>query len=410
MADVLLRIKRILRQPDFAGLLASAFALGVGSSFVSPFLSLWGTQEVGMRPLVFGIYMTVTSLSAIIVATTLARWSDTHVPRKVMLLIGGTGGILGYTGYAFVRNPWLLICIGSTVLALAAVCFSQLFAHTRERFFGADIPGVPAGFLTSVVRVCFALAWTAGPSVGAWVMVHYGFRGLLLGAATMYAVFLVGVMRFVPFERRSAQTRAAAREPVWQVLTRRDILAVAVAFLLIFAAHTINMLNLPLVITQVLGGTGVDVGFTFGVGPVVEIPLMLWFGLLAARGHQLALIRFGAASTVVYFLLLTLARAPWQVLPMQVLHGLSFAIISNVAILFFQELVPGQPGLATTLFTNSANLGNLVGYFSFGSLVQPFGNRGMFFVSAALTFVTLVIMLLYRPRARPAMPVQVAAA
>lgn len=398
MPDIIARAKLILRQPDFAGVLGCAFALGIGHSFVSPFLSLWGTREIGMQPLVFGLFMTVTSLSAIVVSTTLARWSDTHVPRKVMLMLGGAGGMLGYTGYALVRDPRVLMAIGATVLAVGAVSFSQLFAHTRERFYATKIPGVPAGFLMSVVRVCFSLSWTAGPSVGAWMMVQHGFRGLFLGAAALFLVFLLGVVRFVPFEARSAAVRTAVREPVWRVLTRGDIFAVFVAFLCVFAAHTINMLNLPLVITGVLGGSGVDVGIAFGVGPAVEIPLMLWFGLLAARGHQLGLIRIGAAATVLYFLLLTAARAPWHVFPIQILHGLSFAIISNVAIMFFQELVPGRPGLATTIFTNAASVGNLFGFFGFGSLVQLLGHRGMFVLSAGLTTVTLAIMLSYRPR------------
>jgi SET family sugar efflux transporter-like MFS transporter len=392
------RMKQIFRQPGFAGVLGLAFALGLGSSFVSPFLSMWGTQEIGMRPIMFGLFMTVTSLSAIVVATTLARWSDTHVPRKVMLLLGSIGGVLGYTGYALVHDPRVLLAIGVTLLALAAVCFSQLFAHTREQFLATDIPGVPPAFLTSVVRVCFSLAWTAGPTVGAWMHVQYGFRGLFLGAAGFFAVFLAGVIRFVPFERRAPPPAHLIRESIWRVLTRGDIFAVFVAFLLIFAAHTINVMNLPLVITTLLGGTGRDVGIAFGVGPLAEIPLMLWFGLLAARGHQLGLIRFAAGATVAYFLILTLVRQPWHVFPIQILHGLSFAIISNVAILFFQDLVPGQPGLTTTIFTNAANVGNLVGYFTFGSLVQPLGHRGMFLVSAALTMATLIIMLLYRPR------------
>lgn len=353
-----------------------------------------------MRPAVFGVFMTVTSLSAIIVATSLARWSDTRVPRKVMLILGASGGMLGYTGYALVREPLALLAIGSTLLALGMVCFSQLFAHTRERFFATEIPGVPPAFLMSVVRVCFSLAWTAGPTVGALMMIHFGFRGLFLGTAAVYLVFLLGVLRFVPFQPRTPLDHQVAREPVWRVVTRGDIFAVFLAFLLIFAAHTINMMNLPLVITKLLGGTGRDVGIAFGIGPLAELPLMLWFGLLAARGHQLALIRFGAAVTVLYFLLLTLAQAPWHVFPMQILHGLSFAIISNVAILFFQDLVPGQPGLATTIFTNAANVGNLVGYFSFGALVRPLGNRGMFLFSAALTCATLALMLYYRPRMR----------
>jgi MFS transporter, SET family, sugar efflux transporter len=246
--------------------------------------------------------------------------------------------------------------------------------------------------------VCFSLAWTAGPSVGAWMLIRYEYRGLFLGAAALFFVFLLGVVRFVPFAPRPPEARTIVREPVWRVLTRGDVLALFVAFMLIFAAHTVNIMNLPLVITEVLGGTGRDVGITFGVGPLAEIPLMLWFGLLAGRGHHLALIRIGAAATVLYFLLLMLARAPWQVFPMQILHGMSFAIFSNVTILFIQNLLPGQPGLATTIFTNAANVGNLVGYFGFGLLVQPLGHRGLFLVAAAFSAVTFVVMMLYRPR------------
>jgi SET family sugar efflux transporter-like MFS transporter len=234
-------------------------------------------------------------------------------------------------------------------------------------------------------------------------MVMFGFRGLLLGAAGLFLVFLLGVIRFVPFERRPPHVLSAVREPVWRLLMRGDIFALFVAFLLIFAAHTLNMLNLPIVLTGILGGGGRDVGIAFGIGPLVEIPLMLWFGLLAARGHQLGLIRFGVGATVLYFLLLLAARAPWHVFFIQALHGLSFAVISNVAILFFQDLVPGQPGLATTIFTNAANVGNLVGYFSFSALTVPFGNHGLFLVSAVFTTVTFIIVMRYRPRTHAAL-------
>ncbi len=400
MADWLARARVILRQPGFAGLLGAAFALGVGYSFVSPFLSLWGTKEIGMRPSLFGMYMTATSLSAVLVATTLARWSDTHVPRKLMLMLGGCGGVIGYTAYAFIHDPRILICVGCTALALAALCFSQIFAYARERFYDAEIPGVPPGFMLSVVRVCFSLAWTAGPSVGAWIMVSFGFHGLFLGAAALFLAFSLGIARFVPFQPRPVAARAVVHEPVWRVLTRGDVCAVSVAFLLVYAAHTINAMNLPLMLVNVLGASGWQVGVTFGIGPVVELPLMLLFGHLAGRGHSLALLRFGAVATLLYFILLNRVQAPWQVFLVQALHGTSFAIISNVGIMFFQDLVPGQPGLATTVFANAANVGNLVGFFSFGSLVQPLGNRNVFLASATLTFGMAVILFFFRPRRR----------
>lgn len=392
------RTRLLLRQPGFAGLMASAAALGMGFSFVSPFLSLWGTQEIGMTPLAFGTFMTITALSAIVVSTTLARWSDSHLARKTMLSIGAAGGVIGYTGYALVRDPVYLLMIGTTSLALASVCFSQLFAHVREIYAEAPAMGVSPAVLVSLVRACFSLAWTVGPAIGAWMMVQFGFHGVFLGAASLYLVFLFGVLRFVPYAPRSLHAQTQVRQPVWQILTRRDIFAIFVAFLLAFAAFSMNTMNLPLLITHVLGGTGGQVGIAFCIGPIVEIPLMIWFGQLAARGHQLRLIRLGAIAAMIYFVALLFARAPWHVYPIQILSGVVFSILTNVAIMFFQDLLPGQAGLATTIFANSGNVGNLLGYFGFGALVASFGHRGVIGICATLVTGMLIILALYRPR------------
>lgn len=393
------RVRIILKQPGFAGVLASAFVLGIGYSFVSPFLSLWGTKEIGLSARSFGFYMTAMSLSAVVVGTALARWSDTRLSRKVVLLLGAAGGVLGYATYAFVHDAAVLVTVACTLLALAALCFSQLFAFTREHYYDAPIPGLAPGFLLSVVRVCFSFAWTAGPTVGAWMMIQFGFRGLFLGAAALYLLFLLGVWKWVPYERHASSAAATRRhEPVWRILTRGDVFAIFAAFLLIYGAHTLNMMNLPLMITDDLRGTGRDVGIAFGVGPLVEIPLMLWFGLLAGRGHSLALLRWGGVLTVLYFALLHLAQEPWHVWVAQVLHGTSFAIISNVGILFIQDRIPDQPGLATTVFANAANIGNLAGFLAFSAWADPLGHRNVFLVSAVMTVGMAAIFLLYRPR------------
>jgi len=390
--------RAISQQRGFPALLVAGLATGLGSSFVIPFITLWGTKVLGLTQSGIGLYMTATMFAQILVGTLLARWSDTHFPRKIMLMVGGVGAVVGYGTYAFVTNVHVLLLVGCTILALATLCFSQLFAFGREHYYEREVSGLPRGFLLSVLRASFSVSWMAGPSISAWVLVGFGFRGIFLGAVLLYFVYLVCVAIFVPYEPHAAHVRDAIREPVWRILVRGDILAVAIAFTCIFAAHAMNVMNLPLMITNVLGGTDRDIGITFGVGPMVEIPLMLWFGHLAARGHTLALLRFVGIATVVYFILLNRVTVPWQIYFLQFFHGMSFAIISNVGILFFQDLVPGQAGLATTIYVNAANAGNLLGFFCFGTLVEPLANRGLFLASAALTLVMALIMLAYRPR------------
>lgn len=392
MARLPLFFRNLWRQANFPGLLASSFALGVAFSFVAPFLSKWGTEEVGLSPRAFGLFMTVVSISAIVVSTVLAKLSDTRFSRRHMLLIGSLGGILGFIGYATLRNPVTLLLIGSTLHAVASICFAQLFAHVRETY----VTSPQSGFLMSVVRVSFSFAWTLGPAAGAFVLIQYGFQGLFLAAASLYLAFLVGVLRFVPNVPVKPNPAHTPQTPLLQTLRSAPVLLCFIAFATLFAANAINMFNLPLAITRTLGGKESDLGIVFGIGPLVEIPLMLWFGHLAGKGRQLPLIRMGMALMAIYYLGLFFAFATWHVYLLQALSGAGFAILTNVAILFFQDLVPGQVGLATSLFSNAGSLGNLLGMLSFGFLLEALGHQNTFAICAGLSFLALLLIALYR--------------
>jgi SET family sugar efflux transporter-like MFS transporter len=185
------------------------------------------------------------------------------------------------------------------------------------------------------------------------------------------------------------------------VLTRPIILAHFIGFVLVFAAFSMNMLNLPLTVTEQLGGTERDIGYIFGIAPVFEVPLMIWFGRLAAHGHQVTLIRLGACFAVCYFIALSFAHAPWHIYPMQIVAAAAIAVTTNVAITFFQDLVPGHTGVATSIYANAFTTGNLIGYFGFGSLLGLVGHHGLFFVCAGLSVVTLVIFAAYRHESSP---------
>ncbi len=397
MSRVVQFARSIFCQPGFPGVLAANFALGMAYSFVVPFMSMWGTLHVGMSPMVFGVFMTITAVSGIVLSTVLARWSDTHVTRRTMLIVGSLGGLFGYLGYAFVTNVVALTLIGSLLLGVANVNFSQLFAFVREEIARPENAHVDGPFLMSVLRVAFSLAWTVGPAIGAWVMVTFDYRGIFLGAAGLFAIFLVGILCFVP-HRAHPPLSAARQQPLLKVITRRDILANFAGFVLLFAAFNISMMNLPLMVTQELGGTTGDVGIIFSIAPVFEVPLMIWFGHLAARGHQAALIRFGVLMAALYFAALIFAQAPWQIYPMQLISAVSIAITTNITITFFQDLLPGQAGVATSIYSNSFSGGSLLGYFAFGLLLEPLGHRGVFVLCSVLSAVTLAILLLQKRR------------
>ncbi|HWO13402.1 MAG TPA: MFS transporter, partial [Polyangiaceae bacterium] len=382
-----------------------------------PFGSLWATTEIGMSSRVLGLFMTVNSLSAIAIGTALGRWSDSHIPRRTLLLIGAGAGVIGNVGYAFVREPLLLTLIGSTALGLAAMNFAQLFAHVREeigRSEGADAP-----FLMGVLRACYALAWTVGPNLGAALKGSFGYRGLFLATAGFFVLLIGCVLAFVARRPRDAAAvgaraapgareaapggREAAASSTWSAwgLGQPGVLAHCVAFGLMFAAFTLNGLNLPLFLTKKLGGNESGVALAFAISPACEMAFMVGFGHLAAKGYQRAVIVLGTSAAVCYFLVLGLVSAPWHVYPLQVLNASAVAVVTSVAIPYFQDLLPRQVGIATSLYSGALKAGALLGFAAFGLAASRVESRGLFLVCATFALGTVsLISFATRPAPR----------
>jgi SET family sugar efflux transporter-like MFS transporter len=368
--------------------------LGLAYSFVAPFMSMFGTIEVGMSKIRFGIFMTLTAAAGILIGTTLARYSDTHYSRRSMLMWGSISGMAGYIGYAYCRSFLPLVLIGTLVLGLSTITFSQLFAHARELLEATDIAPSQRVFYMNAFRMFFALSWTVGPTIAAWVMLSFSYRGLFLCAAANFALFALVVAKSVPaapppFARQASQ----ASQSLFKVLSRIDLLAHLGAIVLICAAATMNMVNLPLLILETLRGTQVNVGITYSVAPVFEVPFMLYFGWLATKRESSRILRTGMLIAAVYYLALVFVAHPWQIYFCQILSAATTAVVSGIAITYFQGHLPHHPGTATNLYANAQRIGSTGGYFLFGSIAQHLGYRFVFGVCAGFAVLGLGLML-----------------
>lgn len=389
---------RALCDPAFAGLLGTNFVLGLTSAFIVPFGSLWATQEIGMSARTLGLFMTINSLSAIVLSTFLARWSDSGISRRKLLFIGSLAGMLGNIGFASARDPVVLTLIGSSLMAIASINFAQLFAYVREDLGRGEQGAADAPFMMGVLRAFYALAWTIGPLIGGRIVTRFGYLAIFLAAAALFVVFALFVFVFVA--ERPPELSLRPNEPLTWGLGQPSVLAHCVAFGLMFAAFTLNTLNLPLFLTQKLGATEQGVGTAFAISPLFEMLFMVWFGHIAASGRQKRVIVFGVAAATCYFLTLRFVTAAWHVYPMQVLNAAAVAVTTSVVIPYFQDLLPRQAGVATSLYSNALKVGGLVGFSAFGLLALELGNTGLFLVCAGLSATTLVIVSFTRARRR----------
>jgi len=371
--------RRLLADRDYRVLLLGNVLVGVAYSFVMPFMSMFGTREVGLRPVPFSLFMTATSLGAITCSTVLARWSDARLARRTVLLTGAVAGCLGYVGFAFVRDVAWLTLVGVFVLGVGSVTFSQQFAYARDLFGRRGVSANDIPLYMNVFRLFFALSWTVGPAIAAWVMHSAGFRGLFLVAASFLGLFALLIASLVPHIPPSESARAAARgTPLSQALHVPGLSVHFVAFVLYFACSSMGMMNLPLLLLGPLGGNEHHVGIAFSVAPFFELPLMLMAGVLAKRLGSRRLIQGAFALGVVYYGLLACVRAPWQVYPVQALSAAIVAVTSGIAITFFQDFLPNQAGSATNLYSSAQRIGSTTGYLCLGWLTESVGTRGVF--------------------------------
>ncbi len=386
----------LLAHRDLCVVLVCNLLLGLALSFVSPFYSMFGTIEVGMSNWTFGVFMTITAVAGIILSTLLARWSDTHFSRKSILLLACAAGTSGYAGYAFVRSVAWLTVIGSVGIGISSIAFAQIFAYGREALARHGVPDEEAPLYMNIYRLTLSLAWTVGPGAAAWVMVRYSYRGIFLACSGIFFVLMVTVWLYVPSRPPSAAARTE-RVALLQLLRRPDLFCYFSAFVLVFVCMTMGIMNLPLMILQSLGGTEKQVGVAYSVAPFFELPFLLLFGLAAARGSKPGpMIRLGVIIGVAYYLLLSRVRVPWQIYPIQILSAAMIAVLSGIAITFFQNYIPNQPGTATNLYTTANRLGSTVGYLCFGSLASGYGHRVVFLVCAGVCVAAFLLLWLAR--------------
>ncbi|HKO52945.1 MAG TPA: sugar efflux transporter [Polyangiaceae bacterium] len=393
MSRLLRALRALGTTPGLFVVMLLCALLGLAYSFVVPFLSMFGTREVGLSHFGFGVFMTITSVSAIVISTWLARYSDTHWSRKSVLLLGSLSGALGYLGYAFVRDPVALTAIGAILLGIYSISFAQVFACARETLEASTIENSEIPFYMNFIRLFFALAWTVGPAIAAQLMAHYSFRVTFSAAALTLLVFSALVALFVPRRPPAEVSRKAAAElPLLVAIQNRHLFVHLVAFALYFCCSTMGMMNLPLLILDELAGSERDVGFAYSVAPLFELPLMFYVGVLATRVEHAKLIMGALGIGVIYYAGLAFTSAPEQVFVLQALSAAVVAVMSGVAITFFQNFLPNQAGSATNLYSTSARVGATVGYLGFGATAGALGHRAVFGVAVVLCSLSLAML------------------
>jgi SET family sugar efflux transporter-like MFS transporter len=375
-------------------------AIGISMAVVEPFRALFLSTAVHADPVQMTVFLVAAPLAGVIASTLIGRLSDRRAIRRGLLIGTSVAGMIGMGLTAFVRHYGVLLALTVTAMALAGALFPQSFAYARQLL--AREGSSPAMGI-STLRTVFSLAWVAGPPLAAVLLDAGGFVLVFGAAAAMYAVCALVAIFWLdrvatPVAPAESPTPGVAETPA---APRSTLLLTAAAFTALHCPLSLCVAALPLFISADLGGDATDAGLILGLCAALEIPLMLGIGVLASRIRIRALVLAGACCGVAYYALATAATTIGMLAAAQIVNALFIASVAGLGITYTQDMLPLQPGRATTLFTNTYPIGAILAGPLFG-LSQHFGFRLAYAMGAALCALGLLVLLVTRPAPRSA--------
>jgi MFS transporter, PPP family, 3-phenylpropionic acid transporter len=284
------------------------------------FLPVWFEKARGLSGAEIGIIMAAAGFGRMIAGPLVAAWADgqrdRHAPLKLLGLVvlaaflllaaaPGYGTILmtalvGITGY------WLIV--GYIESGLMRLCDSRsTFDYSRARGIGSA-------------------AFVAGSLGLGWGIDAFGPPSALVTVIVLCALLAVGAWLLAP-----ETADRDAEPPIGQRLREGlGLVRQPAFFLLIFGAGFVQASH---AFYNVFGGlvwlnqgiSGSWVGALYSIGVAVEVAFLVLLGRWSERFHASGLVLAGGLGAVLRWLLLATQPDLAVLIPLQALHGLSFA-------------------------------------------------------------------------------------
>ncbi|EKA7109534.1 MFS transporter [Salmonella enterica] len=371
----------------YAAFMLVAFMMGVAGALQAPTLSLFLSREVGAQPFWVGLFYTVNAIAGIGVSLALAKRSDSRGDRRKLIMFCCLMAIGNALLFAFNRHYLTLITCGVLLASLANTAMPQLFALAREY---ADSSAREVVMFSSVMRAQLSLAWVIGPPLAFMLALNYGFTVMFSIAAVIFAVSLVLIALMLPSVARVEQPVDAPLAQIngWQ---DRNVRMLFIASTLMWTCNTMYIIDMPLWISVELGLSDKLAGVLMGTAAGLEIPAMILAGFYVKGFGKRRMMIAAVAAGVLFYVGLLFFHSRTALLLLQLFNAVFIGIVAGIGMLWFQDLMPGRAGAATTLFTNSISTGVILAGVIQGAVAQSFGHFAVYWVIAAISVVTLVM-------------------
>ncbi|SUW62300.1 Sugar efflux transporter A [Buttiauxella agrestis] len=373
--------------PVYAAFMIVAFMMGIAGALQAPTLSLFLSREVEVRPFWVGLFYTVNAIAGILVSLALAKRSDNQGDRRKLIMVCCVMAVANCVLFAFNRHYLTLITVGVMFASIANTAMPQIFALAREY---ADNSAREVVMFSSIMRAQLSLAWVIGPPLSFMLALNYGFTTMFLIAAGIFVISLALIFFALPSVARIEQPADVALTQVsgWK---DKNVRLLFIASMLMWTCNTMYIIDMPLWVSSDLGLPESLAGLLMGTAAGLEIPAMILAGYYVKRFGKRRMMVIAVSAGVLFYVGLILFHSRTALLLLQLFNAVFIGIVAGIGMLWFQDLMPGRPGSATTLFTNSISTGVILAGVLQGALAESFGHYSVYWLIAGLSVFALIL-------------------
>ncbi len=338
----------------------------------------------GLSYIEIGVASSIASLSMIIVPLLAGRLSDIWSRKKTAILCKSFSVALTPL-YIFAGNFVSFIPLQLSVPAMFWTFESMTSAISLELSIEGKI-GTNLGILRSS-----ALGWSMGSISSGFLLQNFGFQISFITSAAFHLLSAISVLGLT--EPKKGDLNLSKKKT--QAFNIGKILPFLLIIVFIFSTMPAFHSFLPLFMKNELGAPESVIPLIFAITPVGEIPLTYIIGRLADKIDKRKLILICLLAFPVRWGAILLANNYVLIIPIQILHGLTFTSLYAAGIAYLSEIASTRSiGVIVGAFSSSLSIGNAMGAYLLGFTVEKFGFGTMYLQAIATSIICTVAFLI----------------
>lgn len=357
--------------------------------------------DCGYKPETASAIMTVMAVVAFATQPITGYICDNYLPHwKVFIFLTGAAIPLYLLLIGAMASPVL------TILCMIAITLSmQQLPGLVDAWIlrmQKDDPGINYGLCRGTASLMYA---TIGLIMGSLTTTYGHFARMILGASMAFCAIIVA---FTLRGRKTApriggddvpddtiQEKLSTKETIRILLKNKTYMLLLVMVCVVWLGSSCTSTFLPTLVKE-MGGDSGTVGTTFSIIAYSEVPGMFLISLILRRFKAKHVITFATAAYVLKMCTTFLAPNLSALLAVQLLQGISYAILWPACINYLNRIVDDRVKSTAVMTFSAASLGiSPIFANAIGTAILSFTGdvRMVFLYSTCATFAGLLIAI-----------------